>query len=172
MTTYRILQQMNTVLSNLDKIITKAEEHGSETGNNPELYLQAQLAPDMFNFIRQIQFSSDNLKGALARLSGKEAPKYEDNEQTFEQLHARIQKTNAYFDTFSPADFHGADERQVILPFIPGFYMTGHDYLHEMAVPNFYFHATTAYDLLRNLGVQIGKKDFLGHLSLHPVTGG
>jgi hypothetical protein len=172
MSTYRLLSQMNTVLQNLDKILTKAQAHAEAQGIAPEDFLQARFAPDMFPFTRQIQIASDYVKGTAAKLAGKEAPNFEDTETTFAQLHERIQKTTEYFATFSPSDFDGADERQVLIAFMPGFYMTGHDYLHEMAIPNFYFHATTAYDLLRSKGVELGKRDFLGQISLKPLADG
>jgi hypothetical protein len=152
-------------LSALKEILLKAKSHAETNKFDPNKFLDMKLAPDMFPFTKQIQIASDNAKGAVSRLSGKEAPKFEDNEKTFDEVIARIDKTIEYLSQFKPEDFKDFQNQKISFPWYPGKYLNGKDYLVGFALPNFYFHTTTAYNLLRGAGVQIGKSDFLGNLN-------
>ena len=168
---HRILNQMADSLGALKNILTKSQAHLSEQGLEDNSILHAQLAPDMFNFIRQVQASTDTAKNAAARLSGKTAPVFEDTEETFEQLHARIQRAIDYVRSFNEEDFSDADTVQITLPFAPGMYVLGVDYLHQFAIPNFYFHVTTTYAIARNQGVALGKRDYIPGMNFKPLEG-
>jgi hypothetical protein len=154
---------MRHMLKSLSSLLSKAESHCEARKIDPAALLGARLYPDMFPFTRQIQIASDGAKGAAARLAGVEIPKFEDNETTFAELHARVEKTIAFLDTLTPAQFEGAESRKIELPLRDRtLEFTGADYLFNHANPNFLFHVTTAYALLRHNGVEIGKRDFLG----------
>lgn len=151
------------VLGNLSNLLDKAEAHAAEKGIAVSSLLDAQLAPDMFAFTRQLQIATDHAKGATARLAGLEIPKYEDTEKSVADLKARIQKTLDFIATAKPEQFAGAEDRDIKLVFPWATYdFTGARYLTYWALPNFFFHATTAYDILRAQGVAIGKADFIG----------
>lgn len=151
------------ILNSLSGLLVKAEAHAAEKGVEVSTLLNASLAPDMFNFIRQIQIATDHAKGAAARLAGVELPRYEDAEKTVPELQERIRKTLAFLGALRPEQFVGAETRPIRLEFPWATYdFTGQRYLTYWALPNFFFHATTAYDILRARGVQIGKADFLG----------
>lgn len=149
-------------LKALDGILGKAEANAAERKIDPTVLLNYRLAPDMFAFTRQVQLVTDFAKGTMARLAGQEVPKYEDTEKTIAELKARIAKVTAYVQSFKPSDLDGSETRDVTFP-VGGQPMTfkGADYLVNYALPNFYFHATTAYAILRHCGVGIGKRDFL-----------
>jgi hypothetical protein len=117
-------------------------------------------------FVRQVQLSCDHAKFAPARLTGKEAPKHPDDEQTIDALHARIRSVRSWIDGFGAGDFAGAEKIVVTLPRWEGKGLTGEDYLLEYALPNFYFHVTHTYAILRHNGLDLGKKDYVGSLSL------
>jgi hypothetical protein len=154
-------------LTGLKNILAKGEASAKEKGLSDEHILGLRLAPDMFPLVRQIQIACDNAKGAAARLSGKEAPKMEDNEKTFAELVARIDKTIAYLKTLSASDFEGAATRTIKMPYFPeNMHFTGDGYARFYALPNFFFHVVTAYDILRANGVALGKTDYLGALPL------
>ncbi len=129
----------------------------------PDVLVQARLAPDMHPLSRQVQIASDMVKNGAARLAGLEPPSYPDTESNFEELQARIAKTIAFLEGITEAQLDGCETRQITLKF-PGQEMTfsGADYLIGFVLPNLYFHMTTAYDILRHNGVQIGKRDFMG----------
>jgi hypothetical protein len=127
--------------------------------------IKARLAPDQFPFDKQVQTACDNAKLIAARLTAKEWPNHPDTETTFDQLRARIAAVLAYLDTFKPEDFAGAEERKISLPWMESKWMRGDEYVSQFALPNFYFHVTTTYELLRHNGVELGKRDFLGQLS-------
>ena len=152
------------ILGSLTSIIEKAEVYANERKMDPNALLQARLFPDMFTFTRQVLLTTDFAKGAAARLSGIEVPKYEDNEQTFEEVKARIAKTLAFIATVKPEQMEGSDSRDVTVPMGPNNAKTfkGQTYLFHYALPNFHFHAATAYAILRHNGLDIGKKDFIG----------
>jgi hypothetical protein len=147
----------------LAKILAKGEEHANARKIEPSALIQCRLYPDMFPLARQVQIASDTAKFAAARLAGVEAPSWEDNETTFAQLKERCEKTDTYLATFKPEQIDGSEERQVVLKLRDNSVtFTGQQYLLGFATPNFYFHITTAYALLRQCGVEIGKRDFLG----------
>ena len=144
-------------------VLTKAEANAAERKIDLQVFLVARLAPDMLNLIQQVQMATDFAKGASSRIAGREVPRYEDNEANFAELHARITKTRDYLATFKPAEFEGAEERTVTLK-VGGkdVEIKGQKYLLDVALPNFYFHITTAYDILRHNGVPLSKGNFLG----------
>jgi len=151
------------VLTSLSAILTKAAAHAEAKKIDPSVFITARLAPDMFPLSRQIQIATDHAKGASARLAGVEIPSYPDTETTFPELQARITKTLDFIKNLKPAQFEGAASREVKLK-IGGNELTfsGQKYLFHGAFPNFFFHATTAYDILRHNGVEVGKRDFIG----------
>jgi uncharacterized protein len=163
---YETIMQMKKTLGQVDKWLDKASEHAKKKAFDPNVFLACRLAPDQFAFVRQVQSTCDLAKFAAARLSGKEAPKHADDEQTIEALKARIASVVAWLGTFSAKDFEGAEKRVISTPRWEGKVMSGADYFREHAVPNFYFHSAHTYAILRNNGVDVGKKDFLGELSL------
>jgi hypothetical protein len=163
---YVTLCQMKKMLGQLDKCLEKAATFAQAKSFDPNLFVGFRLAPDQFAFARQVQTACDTAKAAAARLSGKEAPKVPDTEQTLEELRARIKTTVAYLDEFKAEDFQDAATRVVTQPRWEGKTMTGADYFMEHAIPNFFFHLTHAYALLRHNGVEVGKRDYLGALSL------
>ena len=151
------------MLTNLSAILEKAEVFAAERKIDPEVLLNWRLAPDMFALTRQIQIASDLAKGTTARLAGREVPKYADEEKTFAELKARIAKTVKFVGGFTAKDIDGSESRDITLT-LGGqeMHFKGEPYLVHFALPNFYFHATTAYDILRSCGVEIGKRDFIG----------
>ena len=155
-----VFQQILTSLSN---ILTKAAAHAEAKKIDPSVFITARLSPDMFPLSRQIQIATDHAKGASARLAGVEIPSFPDTETTFAELQTRITKTLDFIKGLKPAQFEGAAKREVKLK-IGGNEMTftGQNYLFHGAFPNFFFHATTAYDILRHNGVEVGKRDFIG----------
>jgi uncharacterized protein len=149
-------------LGNLDKWLDKAQAHADLKKFDSGVLVHSRLAPDMLDLASQIQIVSDNAKGCVARLTGAEPPKYEDNEVSLADLKARIAKTAAYVASFKPEQFKDSETRDIVLKF-PSvtFEFKGKDYLLNFLLPNFYFHVTTAYSILRHNGVEIGKTDFL-----------
>ena len=152
-----------TTLGALSKILDKAAAHCEAKKIDPAALLTMRLAPDMFTFTRQVQLTCDFAKNTMGRLTG-EPPKFPDEEKSFADLKARIAKTIDYVKGFTPAQIDAAADKDVTFPIGPQQTMTlkGADYLVGFALPNFYFHATTAYDILRHCGVELGKRDFLG----------
>jgi hypothetical protein len=150
-------------LENLRVILQKGAAHAEARKFDASVLVNSRLAPDMLPLARQIQIASDAAKSAAARLSGGEAPKFEDTETTFPELIARVQKTIDYLRGFTPAQFEGSEERTINVT-TPRAALTfaGLHYLRHWALPNFFFHVTTAYNLLRHNGVDLGKADFLG----------
>jgi hypothetical protein len=157
------------MLNAMKHVLEKGEACAAEQGAAASEYLEARLAADMFPLARQVQIASDNAKGGVARLSGVEAPKYEDTETTFAELYARIDKTIAFVQSVPESAFADAATRQVTLPYFPGKYMTGQDYAREYLIPNFLFHVVTAYDILRMKGVPLGKADYMNGLPLRDL---
>jgi len=150
-------------LTNLSAILDKALASAEARNIDPAVLVSARLAPDMNPFSAQIQTASDSAKGAGARLTGTEAPSFPDTETTFPELQARIKKTIDYLQSLKPEQFEGADTREVTLKFPNGeMKFTGQAFLFSFVLPNFFFHLTTAYAILRHNGVEIGKMDFLG----------
>ncbi len=151
-------------LRNLDAIVVKAEEYlAADDGIDPATLFEARLYPNMRPFIFQIRVATDTAKGAAARLSGRDVPSWPDEEQTFAEAHERLGKAIDYLSGFGPEDFEGGEDRTIELK------LGGQDvkfdaptYVSFFVLPNFYFHVTTAYNILRHNGVQIGKRDYLG----------
>jgi hypothetical protein len=162
----QLISQMKKQLGQLDKWLETAATYAQKKSFDPSVFLGLRLAPDQFAFARQVQIACDTAKIASARVSGKEAPSHPDTEQTIDELRARVKTTIAYLDTFSAKDFEGADTRVISQPRWEGKTMLGADYFVEHAVPNFFFHLTHVYALLRHNGVELGKRDYLGTLSL------
>ncbi len=154
------------MLGGLKVVLEKAQEYAKENNLSEESLLNDALISDMFPLKRQVQIASDNAKGAVARLSGTQPPSYEDTEETFAELYARIDKTVEYLKTFNESSFEGASQRQVTLPYFPGKYMTGEEYLLGHAIPNFHFHVVTAYGIVRKNGVPLGKSLYINGLPL------
>ena len=153
-------------LGGLKNVLNKSAAHIAEKGMNEEEFLNSRMWDDMFPFVRQVQISCDNAKGATARLAGIEIPKYEDTEKTISELLARVDKTLAFVQSVPESAFVGAEDRKVSLPYWKEQYMTGFDYAREYAIPNFLFHVVTAYDLARKAGVPVGKSDYTNGLPL------
>lgn len=164
---FEMFGQFQKTLRQMNEWLEAAAAHAQQKSFDPSVYLGLRLAPDQFPFVRQVQTACDTAKLAAARLSGKEAPKHPDTEQSLEELRQRIESVVAYLAGFSPADFEGAATRRVTQPRWEGQYMLGADYFLQHALPNFFFHATHVYALLRHSGVNLGKRDFLGTLSKH-----
>ena len=151
------------MLRNLETVLDKGAVYAAARKIDPAVLVNARLFPDMFPLATQVRVAGDFAKGAVARLTGNEPPKYEDNETSFDDLKARLAKTVAYVETFKPEQFADAATRIVTMK------MRGEDktfdgttYLANIVLPNFYFHITTAYDILRHNGVELGKRDFIG----------
>jgi hypothetical protein len=163
---YQTIRQMKKMLGQLDKWLEAAAAFAQAKSFEPSVFLGLRLAPDQFAFARQVQVTCDTAKLAAARLAGKEAPAHPDTETTLDELRARVRTVIAYLDGFTAKDFEGAATRTITQPRWEGKVMTGADYFVEHAVPNFFFHATTTYAILRHNGVSIGKRDYLGALTL------
>ena len=150
-------------LKNLSAILDKAASFAEAKKIDESVLVNARLAPDMFPFARQIQIATDLVKGCAARLSGAEPPSYADTETTIPELKARVAKTIAFLEGFKPDQIDGSEERKVTLK-LRGreVNFVGKLYLFEFVIPNFYFHVTTAYDILRHNGVELGKMDYIG----------
>jgi len=150
-------------LAALSRILDKAEAHITAKKIEPAAILTMRLYPDMFTFTRQVQLTCDFAKGAAARLAGAEVPTYADTEASLAELTARIAKTADFVKSFGAAQIDGSETREITIPIggQPRIF-TGQSYLIDFALPNFYFHATTAYAILRHAGVELGKRDFLG----------
>jgi hypothetical protein len=152
------------MLRNLAAILAKGEAHATERKIDPAVFLGCRLSPDMFPLARQVQIASDSAKGGAARLAGVEVPSYPDEEKSFADLIERCNKTVAFLEGLGEKAFAGAEDREVSWETRAGKKsMMGLPYLLNQVTPNFYFHVTTAYDILRHNGVPIGKKDFLGN---------
>jgi hypothetical protein len=162
---HEIFTQMKKQLGQLDKWLDTAASFAQDKKVDPATILGWRLAPDQFAFTRQVQIACDTAKLGASRVSGKDAPSHTDTETTIDELHARVRAVISYLDGFTASDFEGAAERHVTQPRWEGKIMTGHDYLLEHVVPNFFFHTTLVYSLLRQIGVPLGKRDYLGTLS-------
>jgi hypothetical protein len=160
-TSVPVFKQM---LNSLDAILSKAEEHADAKKIDPSVFLQARLSPDMFPLLRQVQIAADFAKGVSARLAGVDVPEYEDSEVNFADLHARLAKTLAFIDGLNAAQFDGSETKEIVLR--PGTpkekKLSGQAYLLSYGLPQFFFHVTTAYAILRHNGVELGKRDYMG----------
>jgi uncharacterized protein len=157
--------QLEKMLKNLSRWLDRSVEHAKSKNFDPNVFLGSRLAPNQYSLTKQIQTACDNAKFIAARLSGKEAPSHPDTETTVEELKARIAKVTDYLGTFKPSDFETAASRKIALPWMPNKVLTGTDYLVEFGLPNFYFHITSAYAILRHNGVELGKADFIGSVN-------
>lgn len=158
----QLIQTLGQLHRWLDKGKALAEQKKFDVG----VLLAARLAPDQYPLSKQIQVVSDTAKSIAGNLAGVTPPVFEDNEKTLDDLRARIDKTIDWLKTLKPEQFEGGDGRTVSLSFLPGKGLKGPDYLFKLGLPNFYFHATTAYAILRHNGVDVGKIDFIGDLPL------
>jgi hypothetical protein len=160
-TTVPVFKQL---LKSLSIILTKAEAYATDKKFKPTVLLEARLCPDMFPLNRQVQIATDFARSVSARLAGVEVPAYDDNEQTFAELQARIGKTLSFIESLTPTQFEGSETREIVLR--PGTpkekKIVGHTYLFNYGVPQFLFHVTTAYAILRHNGLEVGKGDFMG----------
>jgi hypothetical protein len=167
MTTYMYTTSVpvfKQLLKSLSIILTKAEAYATDKKFKPTVLLEARLCPDMFPLNRQVQIATDFARSVSARLAGVEVPAYDDNEQTFAELQARIGKTLSFIESLTPTQFEGSETREIVLR--PGTpkekKIVGHTYLFNYGVPQFLFHVTTAYAILRHNGLEVGKGDFMG----------
>ena len=156
--------QFAKTLKNLLSILDKAAQFADVKKFDMDVLLQARLAPDQFPLARQIHIACDTAKLGASRLTAKDAPKHDDTEKTLADFKSRIESTISYLSTLNEKDYAEAATRHITQPRWEGQFLTGHDYVLHHAVPNFYFHITTAYAILRHNGVDIGKQDFLGAL--------
>jgi uncharacterized protein len=162
------LPVFETGLNALSALLDKAEAFAAEKKIEPAVLLRTRLSPDMFDFTRQVQTVTDQARRGSARLAGVEPPSVADTETTIGELKARLAKTIAYLKTLDAKAIDAAAERDIKIPLGPGTtgQMKGADYLNFFVLPNYYFHLTTAYDILRHCGVEIGKRDFIGSIPL------
>ena len=163
-----ILSQMKKQLGQLDKWLGAAAACAVSKHFDPAVFPTLRLAADQFPLMRQVQICCESARLAASYLSGKPAESYPDSEQGIEELQARVRSTIADLESFTPADFANAATAVVSQPRWKGEWMTGADYLVQHALPNFYFHLTTAYAILRHNGLGLGKRDFLGAQTKHP----
>ena len=159
-----VIRSFAKTLQNLERWMDKATEYAKAKSFDVDVLAQARLAPDQFELVRQVQSACDQAKYAAAYLAGKQPPSHPDTEKTFAELRQRIQKCLGFLETVRPADLAGAEERKVAPPWLGGNWLRGDDYLVHVAVPNFFFHATMAYAILRHNGVDLGKMDFIGSI--------
>jgi len=158
--------QLAKTLRNVDRWLKSAEQYAEQRKFPVDNLIGARLAPDQYPLVRQIQTICDNAKFIPGRLSGKEWPAHADTETTFEQLHVRITAVSTYLETFKPADLEGSAERKISLPWMQSKWMTGIEYVTQFALPNFNFHTTLCYAILRHNGVPLGKNDFIGGIPM------
>lgn len=161
--------QLSKMLKALDSWLEKGVAHAKEAKFEPSVLLESRLYPNQYPLVRQVQSACDAAKFAAARIANQDPPKHPDTEKTVEELHARIESVVAYLGKFTEKDFEGADKRVVPLGFMEGKGLAAADYLNEMALPNFYFHVSHAYAILRHNGVALGKQDFLASLNIRDL---
>ncbi|MBA3540135.1 MAG: DUF1993 domain-containing protein [Deltaproteobacteria bacterium] len=154
--------QLIKMLRNLDTWMAAAIAFAERKKFDVNNLVKARLAPDQFAFDRQVQIACDNAKHIAARVTGRDVPVHADSETTIEQLRARIATVIAFLETFKVDDFTDAAARKISLPWMEGKWMRGEEYVAQLELPNFYFHVTTAYSILRHNGVELGKRDFIG----------
>lgn len=164
MTPHEAIQLFAKTLDNLDRWLDKAGANAKERSFDVDVLAQARLAPDQYSLAQQVQAACDQAKYAAAYLSGQPAPSHPDTEKSVAELRERIRTCAAFLATVSESDLAGAGERKVSPPWLQGRWLRGADYLVHVAVPNFFFHATNAYAILRHNGVPLGKIDFIGGL--------
>ncbi len=165
-----LLNVTKNSLKTLEHLLDKAEAHCKENGIEESTLLTAGLAPDMFNFTKQIQIASDDARRNLRLLAGKEHVRMEDTETTIAELRTRIGKTREIVDELTPGDFAEADTRKITLYWMGENYVEGNDFVQQLGIPNFMFHVAMAYAILRKEGVSIGKSDFITTLTMKPKS--
>lgn len=158
------IPQFSKMLRNLNHLLGKGIENAQTKKFEPEVLLEARLAPDQFNLTRQIQIACDTAKLCASRLTGKEAPVHADTEKTMVELRSRIDQVVTYLNSFSASDYKDSAKKQITQARWEGKYLLGDEFVLQHAIPNFYFHISTAYSILRHNGVEIGKKDYLGEM--------
>ncbi len=164
-----MMKSLKALSGILDKMSAHADSkqlNWHPAGMQEDALMQSRLIADQFPFVRQVQVACDNAKGAAARLAEIENPKHEDTEKTVAELKARIDKTIAFMESVKPEQIIGKEDIKIVLPYWDGKSLTGFEYVTEYLMPNFYFHITTAYSILRKNGVDLGKSDFIGGLPL------
>lgn len=167
---FSTVTQMNKMLGNVEVWLDEAVAFAKTKNDfDPDVLVGLRLAPDQYTLLRQIQAACDAAKFCAARTAGKEPPKHPDDEKTLAEIRARLRAVREYLSSFVEADFEGADARPVPLGFMPGKGQSAADYVSELATPNFYFHVTTAYAILRQAGVNLGKRHFIGNLTLRDL---
>lgn len=167
MNAFDFVPQYSKMLHHLDQWLDKATAHAKAKSFDVDTLVHARLAPDQYALDRQIQSACDSAKFSVAYLSGKSAPAHPDTEKTMAELRTRIRSCLAFLETITPADVDGAEERKVAPRWLQGKWVKGDQFLLQASIPNFYFHVTTAYAILRHNGVDLGKTDFIGALPLH-----
>lgn len=163
---YDTIRQYDKMLDNLGKWLDKAEAHAKAKKFEVDVLASARLAPDAFSLVQQVQAACDQAKFAAAYLSGKKAPPHPDTEKTIAELRQRIQACKDFLATVTAEDFAGSENRKVAPPWLPKGWFRGEDYLAGLSIPNFYFHVTMAYAILRHNGVELGKMEFIGGLNI------
>jgi hypothetical protein len=155
-------------LSALSAVLDKAAAYAAAKKIDPAVLLQSRLSPDMFPLVRQVQIASDQAKNGISRLAGVEPPRYEDNETTIDQLKDRLARTLSYLKSIDQKKVDESADHDITFPLGPSNkgHMKGADYLNHFVLPNFYFHMTAAYAILRHCGVDLGKRDFLGAIPM------
>jgi uncharacterized protein len=157
----------------LNQMLDKGAAHATTKKFDPDVLVNARLAPDMYPLVKQVQIACDFAKNSTARLIGRDPPRFDDNEHQLAELNVRIAKTLDYLQSVQASAFEGAEEREITIPIPTGgsFKMNGVAFLRDWTLPNFYFHAITAYDILRHNGVDLGKRDFLAEMHKYMHTG-
>ena len=166
MNAFDVIPQYGKMLMNIDRWLDKAAEHAKAKKFEIDTLVHARLAPDMYSLDRQIQAACDTAKFSAAYLTGKEPPAHPDTEKTIAELRARIKSCLAFLETIKESDVVGAEDRKVAPKWLQGKWVKGDHFLLQMSLPNFYFHVTTAYDILRHNGVDVGKMDFIGSIPI------
>lgn len=167
MSLYEItIPQFKNTLTQVERWLDAAIAYAATRNFDANTLLSARLAPDQYPLVRQIQSVCDTAKFTPARLTGKEPPKHPDTEQTIDELRARIHAVLEYLEGYNAAEFAGLETKKVELPFLKGKHVLGAAYVSQLQLPNFYFHATVAYSILRHNGVPLGKTDFIGHIDV------
>ena len=161
--------QLKKMLGNLDGWLEKATAFAEAKKVDPDRWVHARLAIDQFSLAQQVQSACDTAKFAAARMTGKDAPSFPDDEKTLAELRERIAATRSYLDGFAASDFDGAEERVVALPFLEGKGALAAEYLNSFALPNCYFHLCMAYATLRSGGVDLGKRDYIGGMAIRDL---
>jgi uncharacterized protein len=158
------ITQFIKMLHNLSACLDKGALFAETKKIDATVLLESRLAPDQFNLLKQVQIACDTAKLGASRLTGKDAPKHDDTEKTLVEIKSRIANTIQYLETFSENDYRDSLTRHISQPRWEGKYLTGEEFVQHHMIPNFYFHITTAYSILRNNGVDVGKKDYLGKM--------